>query len=124
MQAAWPHLQRNNFRPFEFRNGYFYSTCSINPMDTVGSNHIGSYRVQLKYAKCGKSNVMAQLIQGSDKNYTFRKWNPEKLNLPAGSDTSQDVGQGCCYLYKCVNFVFNSLIEEVVFHHWDGKEVD
>ena len=50
---------------------------------------------------------------------TFRKWNPKKIDLPYGQDTSADEDETCsdslcCILCKCVNKVMNAAFEEVI----------
>jgi len=114
------------FMPFLPKDGYLYSSCEESAAN--GTEHIGSYRVKVQYKKCGPANVMAQCIQNpSTKKYTFRKWNPDKENVPFGESVDADGGQTDCYCYylcNCVNKCCQVVAEEVVFQHWDGEQID
>lgn len=80
------------FKDFELKEmgGHHYLCSTASDGDSVGTEHIGSFRISIQYAKCGKANVMGQLVQNpSNSQWTFRKWNPEKDKVPFGEDTSQ-----------------------------------
>lgn len=87
--------------------------------------HVGQYRIKFHYNECGEATIMAQQIQDDEGVYTFRKWNPDKKNVPFGTstDAEQDTvcSPMCCYICMCVNCLMNSLFEEVVDHAKDGS---
>jgi len=52
--------------------------------------------------------------------WTFRKWNPKKVDAPWGADTSADIDDGycnswVCYMCKIAACCFDTLFEEVVY---------
>lgn len=118
------------FRDFELRQmgGRHYLCSSANESEQLGTEHIGSFRISVQYAKCGQANVMGQLVQDTKNNqWTFRKWNPEKEKVPFGEDTSQKNETCDCYCYymcAAVNYMFDTIAEEVVFENWDGARID
>jgi len=89
--------------------------------------HIGQYRVIFKYAKCGETTVMSQVIKDNEDSFTFRPWNHEKLNVDYGVSTASDQG-GCCesfclcaLCFKLTNCILDSLFDEVIDVARDGK---
>jgi len=128
MYKLKPLATNNHFRDFECRQlgGEYYLFSSSDESATLGTEHIGSFRISLQYAECGEANVMGQLVADHQSKWTFRKWNPEKEKVPYGEDTSQrnEAMCACYYLCACVNYLFDVLAEEVVFEHWDGARVN
>ena len=72
-----------------------------------------------EYDTCGPVTIIAQQVQNEDGYHTFRKWNPEKINVPYGqmTDADSNVTTGsplCCYMCLCVDAMCDTLFEEVV----------
>lgn len=87
---------------------------------------VGKFRVHFHYNKCDRASLMAQQLQDDEGNYTLRKWNPEKRNVPYGvpTDGDQDGTCGnplCCYICMCVNCIMNVMFEETVNVARDGN---
>jgi hypothetical protein len=104
------------FSAFQCRGNYLVASTDDN--GNVGE-HVGQYRVCFSYDTCGTTTVMAQQIQDDEEVFTFRKWNPEKLNVPLHESTDADGDETCgnplcCYICMCVNCIFNTAFEEVV----------
>lgn len=117
-------MQNGGFAEFQIRGYYLVSSASDNSQ--VGE-HIGQMRVSFEYAKCGVTTLIAQQVQDNDEVFTFRKWNPDKLEVPYGEDTSAEDDTTCsnpicCYICLCVNCCFNAMFEEVVDHTTDTNE--
>jgi len=112
-------MKTNNFVDFKHFGDYLYSTCKQD--EATSSEHNGAYRMKIAYAPCGQVSLCAQLIMDKGNSHmTFRKWNPLKLNVPWGSETSADIDEDCggswyCYICKCVNCCMDTLFEEVVY---------
>ena len=109
----------HGFAAFEVRGNYLYSSA----MEPANHQpHIGQYRVKFEYEECGPTTIIAQQIvdpndEGS--NTTFRKWNPDKPNVPFGESTdaiADDLNRNvlCCYICMCVDCCLNVAFEEVV----------
>lgn len=99
--------------------------ASTNNNDLVGE-HIGQYRVKFSHSTCGTTTVFAQQMQDEDDVFTFRKWNPEKINVPFKESTDADddstcTNPLCCYICLCVNCCFNVMFEEVVDSAQDSE---
>jgi hypothetical protein len=113
-------MKANNFQDFKVFSEYLYS--SAHEDKTVSATpHLGAYRMKLSYAPCGDVSLCAQLIKNStNSQWTFRKWNPLKLNVPWGSETSADIDEDCggswvCYICKCINCLMDTIFEEVIY---------
>jgi len=112
-------MTKNGFQDFKQIDNYLYSSATNTPVSATP--HLGAYRMKVEYAPCGDVSLCAQLIKNStNSEWTFRKWNPLKLNLPWGSETSADIDEDCggswiCYICKIVNCCMDSLFEEVVY---------
>jgi len=93
--------------------------------DKVGESapHIGQMRVKFHFNKCGTATIISQAIKNDDDQFTFRKWNPNKLQVPYGVSTDADASGVCSgyYLCKIVNCCMDSLFEEVIDHAGDGN---
>jgi len=82
--------------------------------------------VSFKYAQCAEATLIAQQIANRDNLITFRKWNPKKLTVPYGTETSADSDKPCCdNMFLCcicilVNKLMNFALEEVVDGCRDG----
>lgn len=112
-------MESHGFKLFKAMDGYLYSSAS-DKNEGLGTAHHGSYRVRMNYAPCDQVSLCAQLINRDDKKiWTFRKWNPEKINVPVTQETDAsnmtDSDCYCCYLCKVVDFCMDALAEEVVF---------
>lgn len=88
-------------------------------MQTIDGQHLGQYRVSLKWAPCGNITIISQQVENNEGQRTFRKWNPKKTNVPFGQETSADADETCsdcycCAICKLVNWFMNSVFEEVV----------
>ena len=116
-------MAQHGFSSFVMRGNYFIASTADN--DEV-SEHIGQYRVKYHSNECGMATVIAQQISNEGGEQTFRKWNPEKLNVPFGQSTDADADTTCgnplcCYICMCVNCCMGALFEEVVDTSRDGK---
>ena len=114
-------MKEHGYGQFEFSNGYFQSHA--NPENP--SSDIGKYRVKFHYNKCGQTSVLAQQVKDDDGNWTFRKWNPYKINVPYGQGTDAEADSTLgpllfCYICAIVNCCMNSMFEEVVDVFVDG----
>lgn len=70
------------FRPFKTHNEYLMS--STQP-ETFGDGvHFGQLRIKFEWAPCDKLTVVAQQVENTKGERTFRKWNPKKVNVPFG----------------------------------------
>jgi hypothetical protein len=81
--------------------------------------HVGQMRVCFEYDKCGSTTIIAQQMQDDDEVFTFRKWNPDKINVPFSESTDAEgdnmcTNPCCCYICLLVNCCFNVMFEEVV----------
>lgn len=117
-------MQSGGFSEFQIRGNYLVSSSVDN--SEVGE-HVGQMRVSFEHEKCGFTTVIAQQMQDNDEIFTFRKWNPDKLNVPYGESTSADgdatcTNPCCCYICLCVNCLFDTMFEETVDHASDFTE--
>ena len=111
------NMESNGFAPFEARGDYLVSSTRNN---SDKAPHVGQYRVTFEYDTCGPVTIIAQQVQDEDGNHTFRKWNPEKINVPYGQTTDVDSNFTsacplCCYTCMAVDWMCNTFFEEVVF---------
>ena len=88
--------------------------------------HVGQYRIKFHYCPCSNATIMAQQVQDNEEQYTFRKWNPQKKNVPYGQSTDGEADSTCgnpilCWICLLVNCIFNAMFEEVVDVARDGK---
>jgi len=60
------------------------------------SEHVGMYRVSFTYDPCGKATIMAQQMQDAEMRITFRKWNPDKIDVPFKESTDVDLEDETC----------------------------
>jgi hypothetical protein len=76
-----------DFKGFKECGDFLMSTCTD---EEIGSTHIGSFRVQVRYAPCRNVSLVSQQVydEKSDR-WTFRKWNPKKKEIPFGEDNTQ-----------------------------------
>lgn len=87
--------------------------------------HVGQLRVFFEYDRCSSATVIAQQVfDEQSSEFTFRKWNPEKLMVPTSEKTDQEseetlCGPLFCYMCMCVAGCFNTVLEEVVDHATD-----
>ena len=112
------------FSEFVVRGNYLVSSCVDNSQ--VGE-HPGQMRVQFTLEKCGTTTVIAQQMQDDDGVHTFRKWNPDKINVPFSESTDAEgdstcTNPLCCYICLCVNCCFNVMFEETVDHVCDAQK--
>ena len=116
-------LEQNNFAAFAVKGAYLVSSATEH---TNESEHVGQYRVKFHFNEVGKTTVMSQAIKDDEGQFTFRKWNPSKLQVAYGISTDADsdgpcASLACCYLCKCVNCCLNAMFEEVIDVCRDGK---
>ena len=116
-------MNQSGFSALELRGAYFYASTDDNDNQ---EEHIGQYRVRYHWNECGTATIMAQQITDDDDQYTFRKWNPDKKNVPYGESTDADGDAACgnvccCYICMCINCMMNVAFEEVVDKAVDGK---
>ena len=116
-------MDSNGFAPFEVRGVYLVSSTSNN---SDKAPHVGQYRVTFEYDTCGPVTVIAQQVQNELGHHTFRKWNPEKINVPYGQMTDADNNSTkgslmCCYICLCVDKMCDTIFEEVVDCALDTK---
>jgi len=94
----------------------------------MGGPHIGQVRVSFQYDRCSEATIIAQQIVGEKDEFTFRKWNPDKLNVAVGQKTEQETeefsyfGFMCCYMCMCVDGWMSFAFEEVIDHAADGTQ--
>jgi hypothetical protein len=124
VQATSGSMQSAGFSDFEIRGKYLIASTDDNSL--VGE-HIGQYRVSFSYDTCGTTTVIAQQMQDDEECYTFRKWNPEKINVPFHESTAAEGDDTCgnpicCYICMCVNCCFSVMFEETVDMARDGTE--
>lgn len=120
------NMQQCGFSQFEYRAGSLYASACPEKNNQGGFNNIGDYRVRFSYNKCGETSVLAQQIKDDDGRWTFRKWNPNKLNVPFGQSTDAEADSTwgpayLCYVCLLVNWMFKAMFEEVVNLFTDGK---
>lgn len=87
IEETLPALQQNNFAAFTTDGAYLVSSATEHDNK---SEHIGQYRVKFHFNKVGKTTVMSQAIKDNDNQFTFRKWNPNKLRVSYGCSTEVD----------------------------------
>ena len=85
-------------------------------------------RVSFQYDRCSEATIIAQQIKGEKEEFTFRKWNPDKLNMAVNQKTDPESEESsfggflCCYICMCVNGWMSIAFEEVVNHAADGSQ--
>jgi len=95
----WLHLVHLN-------DGYLYSRMQANQVgDMALGQQIGDMRIKFKYVACGDVNVMAQQMQNEHGRYTFRQWNPTKIDTPWGENNDSDTDASCPIFCVCCYFV-------------------
>jgi len=114
-----------DFEPLEYKGDYFVSKVNGDYDESEG-NKVGTIRVGFTYNKCSDGSIMAQQIKDDEDNYTLRKWNPEKRNVPYGVSTDGDMDSTCgnplcCYICMCVNCIMNVMFEETINKAQDGR---
>ena len=109
---------------FQIRGNYLMSAAGLNK--SLDGVQLGHFRVKFEWAPCDKCSIVAQQVQSNEGARTFRKWNPKKINLPFGQETSADADETCadnfccCLICKCVNCLMNTAFEEVIDYAVDG----
>lgn len=109
-------MEFEGFPAFEQSNEYFYSSAT----QATSAPHVGQYRVSFHYSPCGPATIIAQqIVDEESDNFTFRKWNQEKRNVPYGQNVVPDDSVGVshpalCYMSTCVNHCFDFLIQPVI----------
>lgn len=105
---------------------YLFSSTEGSKWNNSDLDQVGTYRVSFEQAECTEATVIAQQIANRDSLITFRKWNPKKLLVPYGTETSADSDKPCinnmflCCICICVNKIMNFALEEVVDGCRDG----
>ena len=95
-------------------NEYFYSSAT--QTQGLTEPHIGQYRVSFYYSPCGPATVIAQQIFDDESDtFTFRNWDLEKRNVPAGQqeatdDATKATSTAFCYLTEVFNHYFDFFI--------------
>jgi len=118
------NMSNCGFSEFQVRGNYLVASTSDNSL--VGE-HVGQYRVCFEYDTCGTTTIIAQQMQDDEEVFTFRKWNPDKINVPMSESTDAEGDSAlcsnpmCCYICMCVNCLFNTMFEEVVDHATDSQ---
>ena len=113
---------QGGYAEFQCRGNYLISSNKDNSMT---GEHVGQMRVSFENDKCGTTTVIAQQMQDNDEVFTFRKWNPDKTEVPYGESTDAEgdatcTNPCCCYICLCVNCLFNTLFEETVDYAADS----
>lgn len=95
--------------------------------DTQIEPQVGDIRVSYQYVACGPATVMAQQIQKHDGTFTFRQWNPKKIEVPVGENNDFEYEGTCllCVCCTCVDKCFQSMFPETiefVYDKWMDKE--
>jgi hypothetical protein len=72
--------------------------------------------------------VLAQQVRDDDGVWLFRKWNPDKINVPYGQSTDAEADSTLgsnlfCYICAAVNCCMNMAFEEVINHFVDGIQL-
>lgn len=82
-----------------------------------GVTEIGDLRITFLRVPCGPTTIMAQQMQ-DEKHFTFRKWNPQKLDVPLNEDNDQEFETVCmfcdCCCCECVDKCFQGSFPEIV----------
>ena len=102
---------------FQIRGNYLMSAAGHEK--SLDGVRLGHYRVKFEWAPCDQCSIVAQQVQSNEGTRTFRKWNPKKINVPYGQETSADADETCadgvcCLICKCVNCFMNAAFEEVI----------
>ena len=116
-------MESTGFSSFEVRGHYLVASAEDN---SIVGEHIGQMRVSFSHDQCGVTTIIAQQMQDDDEVFTFRKWNPDKIDVPLSESTDAEGDQAygsplCCYICMCVNCLFNVMFEEVVDHTADQQ---
>jgi len=74
-------MEAHGFSEFQTRGNYLVSSCVDNSQQ---GEHVGQMKVSFDFARCGVTTIIAQQMQDDEEVYTFRKWNPDKINVPYG----------------------------------------
>ena len=62
---------------------------------------IGDLRVTFYSVPCGPTTLIAQQMKSESGIYTFRKWNPKKVDVPFGVDNDPDLETVCVLCVCC-----------------------
>ena len=77
-------------------DGYLYTRMSVNHIDGTPLGHqIGDMRVKFDFVECGPLNVISQQMQDDKGRFTFRQWNPERINVPWGEENDSETDAHC-----------------------------
>lgn len=118
---AW--LREHGFAPLTYKTQYF-ETTPLADGNTEFAPGIGTARISWVYTPCLRMTVTAQQMQqlpeesqiGGRDDFTFRQWNPYKVDATMGSDNSGSPQQVCP-----VFFIGWYAIERLLFfNEFDG----
>lgn len=113
-------------------DGYLYSRMQANHTEGDAlplGQQVGDMRVKFQYVACGEVNVMAQQMQDEKGRYTFRQWNPSKIDAPWGEDNGSETDVHCplccicCFaVEKFMKETFQEVIDRVDLHSSCGPK--
>ena len=85
-----------------------------------GSPDVGDLRVRWEEVQCKNYTFIAQQIKDENDEFTFRTWNPQKVDAELDEETDQDIEACCpavclpCYLVElCFKTAFQETIDTV-----------